>query len=345
MSGLRAGAGLAGAALLVVTGASVLRTLVVPRGLGSRLVWVAWRLLRGVLRGLARPFASYEARDRILAWLGPLVLVTMLSLWMAGLLVAFGLLLFAFSGLGLRESFREAGSSLFTLGFASTDRVQLSAVDFLAAASGPLVIALVISYLPTLYSAYNRRETEVTLLETRAGEPAWGPELLARQAISGTVDQLRDLYSAWERLAADIGESHANYRILLAFRSPRPYRAPAEARLVLRAGFTALRDIAQASSIGFDRDPLPSAEVGLSFTQYAAGVAHATAAGFVADRSAAESWPDFRGWRVNYEAIGYAIGRQSDSVRALWSGPRDWPGDPIPPRRPPQRTPVDPDPT
>ena len=39
------------------------------------------------------------------------------------------------------------------------------------------MIALQISYLPTLYSAYNRRETEVTLLKSRAGEPAWGPEL------------------------------------------------------------------------------------------------------------------------------------------------------------------------
>jgi len=39
-----------------------------------------------------------------------------------------------------------------------------------------------IAYLPTLYAAYNRRETEVTLLGPRAGSPAWGPELLAQSA-------------------------------------------------------------------------------------------------------------------------------------------------------------------
>lgn len=38
----------------------------------------------------------------------------------------------------------------------------------MAAASGPLVIALQIAYLPTLYGAYNRREVEVTLLKSRA---------------------------------------------------------------------------------------------------------------------------------------------------------------------------------
>ena len=101
---------------------------------------------------------------------------------------------------------REAGSSLFTLGFASAARGQLTAHRLRAPAlTGPLVIALQIAYLPTLYGAYNRRETEVTLLQSRAGEPAWGPELLARQALVGTLDEMGTLYMNWERLAADVG--------------------------------------------------------------------------------------------------------------------------------------------
>jgi hypothetical protein len=47
-----------------------------------------------------------------------------------------------------------------------------SVTDFLAAASGLVIVALQIAYLPTLYAAYNRRETEVTLLGPRAGSPA-----------------------------------------------------------------------------------------------------------------------------------------------------------------------------
>jgi hypothetical protein len=244
--------------------------------------------------------------------------------------------------------------------------LNLTAIDFAAAASGPLVIALQISYLPMLYAAYNRRETEVTLLQSRAGEPAWGPELLARQALVDTVGQLREVYGGWERLAADIGESHANYPILLSFRSPQPYRswliglltvmdgaamhlalapnsAPLQARLVLRAGFTALRDIARAARIPFDPDPYPDAPLQLAYEDFSAGVKRAVEAGFTAERSVEDAWPHFRGWRVNYEPIVYELARRIDAVPALWSGPRDWPADEIGTRRPPHRRPDAPD--
>jgi hypothetical protein len=361
---MRVISGLLGALLLISTVGSILRNVVVPRGLGSFLVRALWRGTRWALVGVARPFHSYEARDRFLAWLAPVVLVSTLACWIIALFTSYGLLMHAVAGLPWTASFREAGSSLFTLGYASTARSQLTVLDFLAAATGPVVIALQISYLPTLYGAYNRRETEVTLLQARASEPAWGPELLARQALVGTVDQLKDLYQSWERLAADVGESHANYPVLLAFRSPRPYRswvialiavmdaaamhlalapttAPAApARLMLRSGFTALRDIARVIDIDFPPDPSPEDPIELTYEEYAAAVAHVTEAGFIAERSTEDSWPHFRGWRVNYEQIGYALARRVDAVPALWSGGRDWPSPPMPPRRPIDRRPT-----
>ncbi len=355
--------GLIGAGLLFITVASMLRNLIVPRGLRSILVRVLWRGWRTVLLAVARPGLRYERLDATLAWLAPLVLITTLAWWLLSLFVGYGLLLHAVSGLPVLASFREAGSSLFTLGFASSVRLHLTAIDFLAAATGPLVIALQIAYLPTLYSAYSRREVEVTLLQSRASEPAWGPELLARQALVGTVDELRGLYRDWERLAADIGESHANYPVMLSFRSPRPYRSwiiallavmdaaamhislvptgehVAGARLMLRAAFTGLRDIARVSGIPFDSDPMPDTPIRLTFEEYAAAVEHLTAAGFLIERNAEQSWPHFRGWRVNYENIAYELARRTDAVPAYWSGERDWPIPPMPPRRPVDRRP------
>ncbi|MFD0574388.1 hypothetical protein ACFQ0T_40615 [Kitasatospora gansuensis] len=210
---------LAGVLVLLFTVASILRTLVVPRGLYSALVNRLWSVLRATLRALS-PFGGYQVQDRVQTWLAPLILLGMLTTWLAGMLVAYTLLLHGLSELEWSVSFREAGSSLFTLGFASGERLHLSALDFLAAATGPLVIALLIGYLPTLYGAYNRREVEVTLLQSRAGEPAWGPELLARQSLVDTETALPQLYRDWERLAADIGEGHSNYPVLLSFRSP-----------------------------------------------------------------------------------------------------------------------------
>jgi len=353
--------GVAGGLLLALVLGSILRTLVVPRGLYSLLVIRWWRSVRFMLR-LAAPGGGYDAHDRAQTWLAPLMLVGMLTSWLGGALISFGLLLHSLSSLSWRQSFREAGSSLFTLGFASGDRLHLSIVDFVAAATGPVVIALQIAYLPTLYAAYNRRELEVTLLQARAGEPAWGPEILARQWLVDTETALPELYRAWERLASDIGESHSTYPVLLAFRSPRPYRswivglvavmdaaalqlsltpssAPPEARLVLRAGFTALRDIARALRYEYDADPSPEAAIQLSFLEFDAAVAMVEAAGFPAERSAEQAWPHFHGWRVNYETIAYELCRRGDAVPALWTGPRDFATTPIPPRRPMDRRP------
>ncbi|MFI2206688.1 hypothetical protein ACH47Z_39385 [Streptomyces sp. NPDC020192] len=353
--------GVAGALALVVVLSSILRTLVVPRGLHSALVFRLWWVLRRTLR-LTAPRGGYAAIDRAQTWLAPLMLIGMLATWLCGALLGFGLLLYALSPLSWTTAFREAGSSLFTLGFASGSRLRLSALDFVAAATGPVLIALQIAYLPTLYAAYNRRELEVTLLQARAGEPAWGPEILARQWLVDTETALPELYRAWERLASDMGESHSTYPILLTFRSPRPHRswlvgliavldaaalqlalaprhAPPEARLVLRAGFTALRDIARALRMPFDADPSPDAPIRLTFDEFDAAVAMLEAAGFRAERPSKEAWPHFQGWRVNYEAIAYELCRRCDAVPALWTGPRDFTGGAIPPARPVDRRP------
>ncbi|MCZ1004495.1 hypothetical protein O1M63_51850 [Streptomyces mirabilis] len=348
--------GVAGGLLLLLVFASILRTLVVPRGLYSSMVIRWWRSLRFLLR-LAAPGGSYRAIDRAQTWLAPLMLMGTLVSWLGGALIGFGLLLHAISSLTWTQSVREAGSSLFTLGFASGDRLHLSVVDFIAAVTGPVVIALQIAYLPTLYAAYNRRELEVTLLQSRAGEPAWGPEILARQWLVDTETALPELYRSWERLASDIGESHSTYPVLLAFRSPRPYRswivalvavmdaaaiqlaltpgsAPPEARLVLRAGFTALRDIARSLRFPYDTDPAPDTPIQLTYLEFDAAVAMLEAAGFPAERTAEQAWPHFHGWRVNYETIAFELCRRGDAVPALWTGPRDFPSTPIPPARP-----------
>ena len=97
-----------------------------------------------------------------------------------------------------------------------------AAIVFLAGAGGLARVALLIAYLPVLYAAFNRRETLVTMLEALAGAPPWGPELLARQALIGDVAYLPRLYERWTEWAADISESHTNYRTLIYFRSPDP---------------------------------------------------------------------------------------------------------------------------
>lgn len=99
--------GVAGGLLLAVMVSSVLRTLVVPRGLYSTLVYRLWWTLRRLLR-LTAPRGDYGAIDRAQTWLAPLVLIGMLATWLGGALAGFGMVLHALSGLPWGSSFREA---------------------------------------------------------------------------------------------------------------------------------------------------------------------------------------------------------------------------------------------
>jgi hypothetical protein len=160
----------------------------------------------------------YERKDRVLALLAPVSLLTMLVVWLLPFLLSYTLIFWPLVG-DVVSAFNLAGSSLFTLGFAAPHRDGPTALEFTAAATGMIIIALQIGSLPTLYGAFNRRETLVTALNIRAGAPSWGPEILARHQTPRARATLPALFAALETWAADIMESHSSYPWLLVFRS------------------------------------------------------------------------------------------------------------------------------
>jgi len=352
----------AGVAVLVADAYSVLTVLIVPRAASSRLTY-PMALTRSVFRAAARRSRAYPTQDRILALSEPVALITLLATWLLLAVLGFTLVNWGIGTQGFVPAFTEAGSSVFTLGFAQAHNEGSKIVTFVAAGTGMVLVALQIAYLPTLYAAYNRRETLVTLLESRAGSPAWGPELLIRHQLVGTVDNLASLFAEWERWAADVAESHSTYPSLLYLRSPRsknswivsliavldaaalllaidPRGAPIEARMCLRMGFTCLRDIAQATGIPFDPDPQPDDPIELPRAQFDDARERLMAAGFASSRPEEEAWAHFRGWRVNYEAVGYAVAAAFNAPPAMWTGPRRlFRGESIEPTRPVDRRP------
>jgi hypothetical protein len=344
-TGLRILAGLIGAVVAAGTTVSVFETLVVPRGRATRLTKIVAGAVQGMFHLASRRARTYEAKDRLLAQVGPLILLVMLLAWLALFLFAYGLLLWASGGVSLSNAMREIGSSLFTLGFEAGRSGGATVLDFIAAMTGLIVVALQIAYLPVLYAAFSRREALVTTLQSRAGSPAWGPEILARHQLVDIVDNLRFFYADWESWAAEVAESHANYPILVHFRSPHHLRswitgllavldsaalyhalqgdaAPSETRLCLRMGFTALRDIADVVELGYDPDPNPDDPIRLTYEEFLLGVRRMEDAGFPMARTAEEAWPHFRGWRINYEGIAYALAEKVVAPPAPWSGSR-----------------------
>jgi hypothetical protein len=215
--------------LLILGGwQSIIGTLIVPRPVGSWLTRMVDHLVVAAYMAVTRPITDWVRRDRILATQAAAILVVQLGAWLGILLVGFTLLLWPSGGRSITAALTDAGSSIFTLGFAEPLGTTPAVIVFIAAASGMVVVALQIGYLPTLYSAFNRRETEVTLLTSVAGVPSWGPELLARTHYAlgsgmSTLDTLPDLYRQWQRWSSDVAESHTTYLPLVRFRSPQPY--------------------------------------------------------------------------------------------------------------------------
>jgi hypothetical protein len=353
---------LIGLGIVLAVGSSILRTLVVPRGVRSKLSNGVLRATLAAFRFVARRTSTYHARDAVLAYAAPTSLILTLAVWLGLLFVGFSFLLFSFSPLDWSASFREAGSSLFTLGFASTDRGQLTAIDFIAAATGPVVVGLLIGYLPSLYAAYNRREVDVALLQARGGEPNWGPEIVGRHALVNNIGELQPLWRDWERWAADVAESHVNYPVLIHVRSAQPDRnwlvallsvldsaafslatnpqnPQGPARVVLRQGIVAVRDIAEAEGIPVDEDPDPDQPIQLTYDEFLEAYERLESLGLTMTRSAPDAWPHFSGWRVNYEAPVYELARRIDAVPVIWSGPRTPPLPEVLPQRQVNRMP------
>jgi hypothetical protein len=334
----------AGIAVLLLTAASVVGTLVVPRASAPRLTVLITGAVRRCFLLVTDRVEDYRARDRIEALAGPALLLALLVAWVSLVFLSFALLFWPFVA-GFGAALQVTGSSMFTLGFTTPRGAAPVALAFLCAMSGLLIVALQIAYLPTLYAAFNRRETLVTMLEFLGGVPAWGPEVLIRHELIDNTERLGWLYERWTEWAADLSESHTTYPQLLYFRSPNAYRswvigllavmdaaalhlslspisAPASARPLLRMGYVALRELAGTVGVAVDPDPDPADPIQLSRAEFDDAVERLSSVRWKLEREPEDAWRHFHGWRVNYEAAAYGLALWLDAPPAPWSGPR-----------------------
>lgn len=354
-----------GLLIVIVTILSVLFILVLPRqpqGL-EKMTLIVNKSVHFAFVALSRIARSYEGKDSILAPTAPVALVAQLLFWAVSLVLGFALML-----MNTTHSFwhglTQALTALFTVGAIHSGGTPNTALDIAAGATWVVIVALQIAYLPSLYNSFSRREALVTMLESRAGSPAWGPELLARHQLVGITDALPQLYADWEQWAAEVTESHTTYPVLLLFRSPEPWlnwiigqlavldagamqlalcptTAPSQTRLCLRMGFTMFNRLTSSLGYPVDPDPDPDASIRLDYSEFASAVEKLSIVGFPMERSAEEAWPHFRGWRINYESSAYLLADAFTAPLSPWSGTRrNLRAGVVEPKRPPHRAPT-----
>jgi Ion channel len=218
----------AGLFLLSLTFWDLFQTVVVPRPtpgwfrIGRYLVRGSWRVLRAIRDG-----RSDRTLDRELGLFAPAATLALLIAWLFGLILGYGLLLYAIRD-ELRPVPEDFGSALYfaatsvlTLGFGDivADGTAARFIAAIGAISGLGAVALVVTFLFSLYNNFQRREVQVVALQAAAGAPPSAVALLETYAELDLVARLPALFDEWERWAVEVLDSHVAFPLLGYFRS------------------------------------------------------------------------------------------------------------------------------
>lgn len=336
-----------GVLLLALAFWDLFETIIVPRPtpgwfrIGRYLVRGSWRGLRAFRDG--RPERSY---DTLLGLFAPAATVVLLAAWLFSLILGYGLILYALRDeiqpvpMDLGGAVYFAATSLLTIGFGDIVAVgALARIVVITAAVGGLgAVALVVTFLFSLYGSYQRREVQVVALQAAAGAPPSAVALLESYAHLGLVGRLPDLFIDWERWGVEVLDSHVAYPLLGFFRSSHDNLSwisalgtmldaaslvlttiqgipRGEAKLFKRVGAHLVEDI---YNLGF-RAGEPT---DLDRSAFDAACDRLAAAGYTLEpRDVA--WPTFEAARATYAP-------QLEAMARYWATPAtSWLGDPV----------------
>jgi len=318
---------------------------VVPRGVPDRLTGAVFIAMRYPFDLWTRRRDSYAEQDRAMALFAPFSLLALPAVWLTLVTLGYTLMYWALGVPSWGAAVTASGSSLLTLGFAPVGALP-SPLVFSEAAIGLTLVALLIAYLPTMYAAFARRETAVTLLEVRAGSPPSAVTMIARLHRLGELERLADVWITWEVWFADIEESHTSLSPLIFYRSPQPDRSwvtaagavldaaalaataldrprDPRAELCLRAGYLALRRISDLFNIDYDPDPrFPDNPISITRAEFDRACDTLSRLGVALKADRDEAWRNFAGWRVNYDTVLLALAELTMAPYAPWSSDR-----------------------
>ena len=334
-----------GVVVVLGTLASAVRTFVVPRAIPVALSRAVFLLTRLAFQRTARRRADYAAMDRRMAFYAPTSLLLLPTVWLALILPAFAAMYWGLGGLSPWDAVETSGSSLFTLGFQHPANRWETLLSFGEAGIGIATLALLITYLPTIYGAFTRRETLVALLEVRAGTPPWGITMIQRYQRIGMLERTEEFFQQAEVWFADIEESHTSLGSLAFFRSPQPDRSWVTAAgaildggalmmaaidvennpyaaLCVRSGYLALRRIADFFGVEYDPDPKPDDPISITREEFDAALDVLAAEGTPLKADRDQAWRDFAGWRVNYDTVLLTLAHLTMAPIAPWSSDR-----------------------
>lgn len=324
---------------------SAIRTVVVPRKeqvLLSRLVFL---LTRAAYVFFTKRRRSAPERHEVMARYAPTSLIVLAVVWVFLVFVGFIPIYWAVGSMSLEEAVLLSGSSITTLGFVAARSDPTSSVAYVEAIIGLGLLAMLISYLPTIYGHFSRREAEVVKLESRAGTPPWSGTMIRRYHLIGWLDRMGEAWPAWQQWFVEIQESHTSQMALPLFRSQDHESSwvtaagavldaaalsnaaidlpnDPQAALMLRAGFLSLQSIAEVFYVPIVENPSPNDPISISRAEFEELLDELSESGVPVKADREQAWRDFAGWRVNYDLPLLALARICVAPPARWSSDR-----------------------
>jgi hypothetical protein len=209
----RVAAALFGVALVFAVLISALETVVLPRDGFTRIARVVFAVADRIL---VHTWRNKDRQANLRALYAPVALVSLPLVWMLTVTLGFSFVFWAISHDTAQRSFEISGSSLFTLGFAEPDGTARIWLTFVEATIGLGLVALLISYLPTIYAAHHERAKGISVLKPFAGTPPSPVNLLANLQLLDALDN-PELWRTSANWILDLDQTHTAFPALCYF--------------------------------------------------------------------------------------------------------------------------------
>jgi hypothetical protein len=192
---------------------------------------IVWRVFRVLGRSLRRPAA-------VLSFCGPVILVTVVAFWAAGLTLGAALIIHPELGRGVVSSsgathtdfltaLEAGGASLAVVGAAdhSPASGSMQLLYLFNSLAGVSVLSLTLTYLSQVYTALRERNVLAMDLHLLSAETDDAVELLVRLAPDGDPGRAVDTLAQLGGRITAAKEAHHIYPVLSWFRFPEPHYA------------------------------------------------------------------------------------------------------------------------
>jgi hypothetical protein len=206
-----------GALLALAILGSALKTVVLPQDGFPRL---SQAVFATVHRLLVHPRRETERASRSRSLYAPVALVSLPLVWMVMIALAFMFVFWSTGSLNWQKAFEISVSSLTTLGFSEPAGTLRIVIAFIEATIGLGLVALLISYLPTIYSAYNSREKGTLMLSPIAGTPPSVEGFFRTTHRTGSVAN-QEFWRNQCDWIIDVEQTHTAFPILTSFPEAR----------------------------------------------------------------------------------------------------------------------------